>query len=57
VQGVPLSLPDSIVIATLQSHIAGVGFAGATAMSATDFTVYLTQPVTSAVRVGWFVIT
>jgi hypothetical protein len=56
VKAVALS-SSSIVLATLQTHPAGVGVAAVVPdVSKSEFTIFLSKDVTESVDVGWFVV-
>jgi hypothetical protein len=56
VKGVALT-SSSVVLATPQGHVAGVGVAGVvTDVSAKKMTIYLTKAPATALKIAWFVI-
>lgn len=53
----PFILKESLVLATLQEHRAGLYVLAAVPdVKASSFTVYLSKAVTAATRVAWFIV-
>jgi hypothetical protein len=56
VPAVPLT-SSSLVFATIQGHLAGVGVAGVvTNVSGSSLTIYLTKAPSTALSVAWFIV-